>query len=45
MSLETGVDDEGTGGWVHGSDQLGVFDVHEGQLVFVVPMLVVSVLS
>lgn len=45
MSLKTWVNDEGTSRWVHGSNQLGVFDVHERELVLVIPMLIVPMLS
>ena len=45
MSLKTWVDDECTSSGVHGSNELGILDVHKRQLVLVIPMLVVSVLS
>jgi len=45
MSLKTWVNEERTGSWVHGSDQLSVLDILEGKLTLIIPMLVVSVLS
>ena len=45
VSLETWVDEERTGSWVHGSNELGVLDVLKSKLTLVIPMLVVSVLS
>jgi len=45
MSLETWVNEERTGSWVHGSDQLSVLDILKGKLALIIPMLVVSVLS
>ena len=44
MSLESWVDNEGTGCWVHSSDIQSVVDVFEGKLLSVVPMVVVFVL-
>lgn len=45
MTLESGVDKEGTGGGVHGTDVEGVLDFLEHQLGAIVPMAVVLVLT
>lgn len=44
VPLETGIDYEGTSCVIHGCDKLSVLDLHERQLVLVIPMLVISVL-
>ena len=45
MALESWVDNEGSSCWVHSSDIQGVVDIFEGELLSVVPMIVVLVLS
>lgn len=45
MSLESWINEEGTSCWVHGSDKLGIFDFLHQKFIFVIPMLVISVLS
>ncbi len=45
MTLQTGVDHEGTGGGVHSCNVHGALDFLDGELCSVVPMLVVFVLT
>jgi hypothetical protein len=45
MPLESGVDGEGTSIGIHGGDGLGTSDLHDQDLLLVIPMLVILVLS
>ena len=45
MALQSGIDGEASGGWVHARQVLTIVNVFQRQLVPVVPMVVVQMLS
>jgi len=45
MSLESWVNNERTGSWVHSGNKLGVLDIFKRKFTLIIPMLIISMLS